>query len=136
MIILGKSYKQFTQADFDSYRNTYIGFVFEDFNILEDYDIEQAHSKLSTEKKSFFQIEKYEYDKLDAYDFINRQQLEIKDSDTEIIKSKIINHLAKNEMLINLRQLKTFDYESYHKNFSSYIEKHLEENQTELKKIL
>lgn len=39
MIILGKSSKDFTQADFDSYRNTYIGFVFQDFNILEDYNV-------------------------------------------------------------------------------------------------
>lgn len=39
MIILGKSSKDFTQADFDSYRNTYIGFIFQEFNILEDYDV-------------------------------------------------------------------------------------------------
>jgi len=39
MSILGKSSKDFTQADFDSYRNTYIGFVFQEFNILEDYDV-------------------------------------------------------------------------------------------------
>mgnify|MGYP001072050274 CR=1 FL=1 len=39
MIILGKSSKNFNQADFDSYRNTYIGFVFQEFNILEDYNV-------------------------------------------------------------------------------------------------
>lgn len=39
MFILGKSSKSFTQADFDSYRNTYVGFVFQEFNILEDYDV-------------------------------------------------------------------------------------------------
>lgn len=39
MIIFGKSSKDFNQADFDSYRNTYIGFIFQDFNILEDYDV-------------------------------------------------------------------------------------------------
>ena len=39
MIILGKSSKDFTQADFDSYRNTYVGFIFQEFNILEDYDV-------------------------------------------------------------------------------------------------
>jgi len=41
MIILGKSSKSFTQADFDSYRNTYVGFIFQEFNILEDYDVYQ-----------------------------------------------------------------------------------------------
>lgn len=39
MLVLGKSSKDFSQADFDSYRNTYIGFVFQDFNILEDYNV-------------------------------------------------------------------------------------------------
>lgn len=39
IIIFGKSSKNFTIADFDSYRNTYIGFVFQEFNILEDYDV-------------------------------------------------------------------------------------------------
>lgn len=39
MLILGKSSKNFNQADFDSYRNTYIGFVFQEFNILEDYNV-------------------------------------------------------------------------------------------------
>lgn len=41
MLILGKSSKDFTQADFDSYRNTYVGFIFQEFNILEDYDVYQ-----------------------------------------------------------------------------------------------
>ncbi len=39
IVILGKSSKDFTQADFDSYRNTYVGFVFQEFNVLEDYDV-------------------------------------------------------------------------------------------------
>lgn len=41
MLILGKSSKDFTQADLDSYRNTYVGFIFQEFNILEDYDVYQ-----------------------------------------------------------------------------------------------
>lgn len=39
MLILGKSSKDFKGCDFDSYRNTYVGFVFQEFNILEDYDV-------------------------------------------------------------------------------------------------
>lgn len=39
LCILGKSTKDFTQSDLDSYRNTYVGFVFQEFNILEDYDV-------------------------------------------------------------------------------------------------
>ena len=39
IIILNKNSKDFTQEDFDSYRNTYVGFVFQEFNILEDYNV-------------------------------------------------------------------------------------------------
>ncbi len=39
MIVLGKSTKNFKKKDYDSYRNTYIGFVFQEFNILEDYNV-------------------------------------------------------------------------------------------------
>ncbi len=39
MIVFGKSSKNFSSRDFDSYRNTYIGFVFQEYNILEDYNV-------------------------------------------------------------------------------------------------
>lgn len=39
IIIKGKSSKEFKVSDFDSYRNTYIGFVFQEFNILEEYSV-------------------------------------------------------------------------------------------------
>jgi len=39
VIVKGKSSKDFKQADFDSYRNTFIGFIFQDYNILEEFTI-------------------------------------------------------------------------------------------------
>ncbi|MDO5014538.1 MAG: ATP-binding cassette domain-containing protein [Clostridia bacterium] len=39
IIIKGKSSRDFTAADFDSYRNTYLGFIFQDYNILEDFSV-------------------------------------------------------------------------------------------------
>ena len=39
IIIKGKSSKDFTQADFDSYRNTYLGFVFQEYNILDEFSV-------------------------------------------------------------------------------------------------
>jgi ABC-type lipoprotein export system ATPase subunit/ABC-type lipoprotein release transport system permease subunit len=39
MEILNVSSKTFSQKDFDSYRNTYIGFIFQDYNLLEDFDV-------------------------------------------------------------------------------------------------
>ena len=40
IIVKGKSSKDFTQSDFDSYRNTFIGFVFQEYNILNEFNIE------------------------------------------------------------------------------------------------
>lgn len=51
LIINGKSTKNFTAKDFDAYRNTHIGFIFQDFNLLENYSIEKNIS-LSLELKN------------------------------------------------------------------------------------
>lgn len=39
IIVDGKSTKKFRGKDFDYYRNTYIGFVFQEFNLLDEYDV-------------------------------------------------------------------------------------------------
>ena len=41
MIIHGKSSADFKQSDFDSYRNTYVGFIFQEFYLMEEYTIEK-----------------------------------------------------------------------------------------------
>ena len=40
VILKGKSSKGFNQSDFDSYRNTYIGFIFQEYNILNEFNVE------------------------------------------------------------------------------------------------
>ena len=39
IIIKGKSSKEFSGSDFDSYRNTFIGFIFQEYNILSEFNI-------------------------------------------------------------------------------------------------
>ena len=39
IIIKGKSSKDFSQSDFDSYRNTFIGFIFQEYNVLEEFSV-------------------------------------------------------------------------------------------------
>lgn len=39
IIIKGKSSKDFSQSDFDSYRNTFIGFIFQEYNVLEEFTV-------------------------------------------------------------------------------------------------
>lgn len=41
IIIEGKSSSTFSKSDFDNYRNTYIGFVFQEHNLLNDFNVEQ-----------------------------------------------------------------------------------------------
>lgn len=48
VIINGKSTKEFKEKDFDAFRNTYMGFIFQEYNLLENYSIEQ-NIKLSLE---------------------------------------------------------------------------------------
>lgn len=39
IIIKGQSTKDFKQSGFDSYRNTYVGFIFQEYNILEEFTV-------------------------------------------------------------------------------------------------
>ena len=39
IIIKGKSSANFSQSDFDSYRNTFIGFIFQEYNILPEFTV-------------------------------------------------------------------------------------------------
>ena len=41
IIVKGRSSKDFTMSDFDSYRNTFIGFVFQDYNLLHEFTVEE-----------------------------------------------------------------------------------------------
>lgn len=40
VIVKGRSSKDFSQNDFDSYRNTLVGFVFQEYNILNEFSVE------------------------------------------------------------------------------------------------
>ncbi len=41
IIIDGKSSKEFTKGELDSYRNTYLGFIFQEYNILNDFTVKE-----------------------------------------------------------------------------------------------
>ena len=61
LIIKGKSSLNFKQSDFDSYRNTLIGFIFQDYNILDEFSVGkniELALELQNQKFDKFQIEK------------------------------------------------------------------------------
>ncbi len=41
IIIDGKNFSTFTDSDYDSYRNTFVGFIFQEYNLLPDYTVEK-----------------------------------------------------------------------------------------------
>ncbi len=41
MIIGDKSSKDFSQSDFDSYRNTFIGFIFQEYNVMNNFTVNE-----------------------------------------------------------------------------------------------
>lgn len=38
-VIMGKSSKDFVGSDFDAYRNTFIGFIFQEYNVLDEFTV-------------------------------------------------------------------------------------------------
>lgn len=40
ILVDGQSFADFKQADYDNYRNQYVGFVFQEFNLLNDFNVE------------------------------------------------------------------------------------------------
>lgn len=40
IVVKGRSSKDFSQSDFDSYRNTFVGFIFQEYNILNEFSVE------------------------------------------------------------------------------------------------
>ena len=80
ILILGKSSEEFKTADLDSYRNTYVGFIFQEFNLLEDYDVyENIILALQLQQK---EINESEVDKL-------LERLELTD-----LKTRKVNELS------------------------------------------
>ena len=41
LVINGKSTENFSDKDYDCYRNTYVGFIFQEFNLLESLNVEE-----------------------------------------------------------------------------------------------
>lgn len=41
IIICGKSSQDFKQSDFDSYRNTFVGFIFQEYNVMDNFTVKE-----------------------------------------------------------------------------------------------
>lgn len=52
ILIDGVSMKQFSQRDYDTYRNNYVGFIFQEFNLLADFNVRDNVALALTLSKS------------------------------------------------------------------------------------
>lgn len=41
LVVKGRNFAEFKQSDFDDYRNTFIGFVFQEYNLLDEMSVEK-----------------------------------------------------------------------------------------------
>lgn len=41
IVVKGRSSKNFSQSDFDSYRNTYVGFIFQEYNVMPEFSVKE-----------------------------------------------------------------------------------------------
>lgn len=58
ILLNNKNINEFTKSDYDAYRNTYIGFIFQDFNVLEQYNVyENIELALKLQGKSVSKLE-------------------------------------------------------------------------------
>ncbi|MBQ8427143.1 MAG: ATP-binding cassette domain-containing protein, partial [Clostridia bacterium] len=39
--IFGRSFSSFSQSEYDDYRNTFIGFIFQEYNLLPEFTVEK-----------------------------------------------------------------------------------------------
>ena len=85
IIVAGKSSKNFSEKDFDGYRNNSVGFVFQEYNLIDNYTA-GANIALALE----LQGNKSSRDKVDAI----LRQVELVDDDGNTLYDRCINELS------------------------------------------
>ena len=98
--IYGKSTKDFSQADFDSYRNTFVGFIFQEYNILEEFTVKQNVAlAIQLQGKKLTDERLYEIlEEVDLEEYANRRPNEL--SGGQLQRVAIARALVKNPEII------------------------------------
>lgn len=77
--VLGKDFSSFTPSEYDSYRNTFIGFIFQEYNLLSEFTVEK-NIKIAMELQGrVANEEEFEslLEKVDIKDLKNRKPSEL-----------------------------------------------------------
>lgn len=100
MKIFGKNTNKFEQKDYDAYRNTYVGFVFQEFNLLDDYNVYEnilIASQLQGKQENDEEIDNI-LKKLEIYNLKNRKINELSGGQKQRVA--IARALIKNPKII------------------------------------
>ena len=100
ILIKDKSTKNFSKSDYDSYRNTYVGFVFQEYNLLDNMTIEKNISlatELQGQKDDPERVEKI-LAKVDLKDVASRKPQELSGGQRQRVA--IARALVKNPSII------------------------------------
>ena len=100
IIIKGVSSKDFKQSHFDSYRNTYVGFIFQEYNVLEEFSVGANIAlalELQNKKATDQQINKI-LEEVDLTGFGNRKPNELSGGQKQRVA--IARALVKNPQII------------------------------------
>lgn len=100
IIVMGKSSKDFTSAEFDSYRNTYIGFIFQEYNILNEFTVGQNIAlamELQGKKATADEVNKI-LEEVDLADYAGRKPNELSGGQKQRVA--IARALIKNPQII------------------------------------
>lgn len=100
ILIKGKSTDEFTKTDYDSYRNTYVGFIFQEYNLLDNMTIEQNLGlalKLQGKKCDQESVDEI-LAKVDLYDVAQRRPKELSGGQRQRVA--IARALIKNPAII------------------------------------
>lgn len=100
IIICGKSSKDFKQSDFDSYRNTFIGFIFQEYNVMNNFTVKEniALALQLQGKKVNNQVIQDILEEVDLQDLGNRKPNEL--SGGQLQRVAIARALIKNPEII------------------------------------
>ena len=100
ILIKDKSSKSFSKSDYDSYRNTFIGFVFQEYNLLDNMTIEKniaLATQLQGQKDDRARVEKI-LNKVDLKDVSSRKPQELSGGQRQRVA--IARALVKNPSII------------------------------------
>lgn len=98
--VLGKSFSSFTKEDYDNYRNTFIGFIFQEYNLLSEFTVEK-NIKIAMELQGR-ETDEEEYEKLlnqvEIQDLASRKPSELSGGQRQRVA--IARALVKNPRII------------------------------------